>query len=186
MCEIWALKCFSPFASDIWDLCKRMAGFMGGKCAHEIVLWITHLYYFTNYRRKLLLCLRHGMLSTSCEPVSHRNTQTHCKGHGTSWILLLLSKVATLYKLASILIATYSVGGYVSIKATVYTNHLCVCVCGGTASVSLTEHNVQFDSHHDDLNDLWRLLPLATLLLHGDKWLERRYSAWPSGKEEQS
>lgn len=57
---------------------------------------------------------------------------------------------------------------------------------GGSASALLAEHNVQFDSHHHNLNDLSRLLPLATLLLHGDTWLERRNSARPSGKEEQS
>ena len=36
-------------------------------------------------------------------------------------------------------------------------NPLCVLVGGGTASASLAEHNVQFDSRHDNLNDLWCL-----------------------------
>lgn len=41
------------------------------------------------------------------------------------------------------------------------------CVRGDAAAlVSLTEHNVQFDSQQDNLNDLWRL---ATL--QGDKWV---------------
>lgn len=61
-----------------------------------------------------------------------------------------------------------------------------MCVCGDTALVSLAEHNVQFDSQQDNLNDLWRLLPLAVQLLRGDKWLQRRSRAWPSGREEQS
>lgn len=58
------------------------------------------------------------------------------------------------------------------------------CVWCGTALVSLGEYNVQFDSHDDDLNDLWCLLPLVTLLLHGCTCLE--LSAWPSGEEEHS
>lgn len=95
-------------------------------CSYSLSSTIIHQLW---QKKKLLLCLRRGMLSTSCEPVSHRNTLTHCKGHGTSCILLLLSKVDILYKLGGILIATYTIGGYVSIKATVYTNHLCVCVC---------------------------------------------------------
>lgn len=77
-------------------------------------------------------------------------------------------KADVLYKFGSILIATYRVGGHVSIKPMVCKPHLsvsvCVCARGDTAPVSLTEHNVQFDSQQDNLNDLWRLLPLAVRL----------------------
>ena len=70
-------------------------------------------------------------------------------------------KLTYFNKLRSILIATYSVRSYVSIKAMargVQPTCVCVCVCVCvTASVSLAEHNVQFDSRHDDLNDLCRL-----------------------------
>lgn len=58
------------------------------------------------------------------------------------------------------LIATYSVDSYVSIKAMMHVMQptcVYVCVGGGSASVSLSEHNVQFDSRHNNLNDLWRL-----------------------------
>lgn len=61
-----------------------------------------------------------------------------------------------------------------------------LCVCGGFASLSHPELDVQFESHHNNRNDLWRLLPLATLLLHSDMWLEWNSSACPSGKEEHS
>ena len=70
-------------------------------------------------------------------------------------------KLTYFNKLRSILIATYSVRSYVSIKVMargIQPTCVCVCVCVCvTASVSLAEHNVQFDSRHDDLNDLCRL-----------------------------
>lgn len=64
--------------------------------------------------------------------------------------------------------------------------HSYVCVRGGSAPLSHPELDVQFESHHNNRNDLWRLLPLATLLLRSDTWLERNSSACPSGKEERS
>lgn len=60
------------------------------------------------------------------------------------------------------------------------------CVGGGSALVSHAELDVQFESRNNNGNDLWCLLPLATLLLHSDTWLERNSSACPSGKEEHS
>lgn len=53
-------------------------------------------------------------------PSIRDSSQTHCKWHGTDRSLLPLSEVDILYKLRSILIATYSVGSYVSIKAMVH------------------------------------------------------------------
>lgn len=39
----------------------------------------------------------------------------------------------------------------------VYNSSVCVRSVSGTASVSPAEHNIQFDSCHHNLNDLWRL-----------------------------
>lgn len=56
---------------------------------------------------------------------------------------LPLSKADILYKLKSILIATYSVDSYVSIKAVVHgLQPTCVCVWEVAQRVSLAEHNV--------------------------------------------
>lgn len=58
------------------------------------------------------------------------------------------------------LIATYSIDSNVSIKAMMLVTqptYVFVCVGDGSVSVSLSEHSVQFDSCHDNLNDLWCL-----------------------------